>query len=161
MTSAVDTAKAIYHRQSEPLRFLVVGGWNTAFSYALFAVMLWAIGPVLAPWATSDDAFAAWIGEHYYLAVQWLSWLIAVWHSTWTFKVLVFHSKGHFVSEVARSYFVYLPLQGFNSLLLWLLVSKADLHPLVGQLVTVGVAAVLSYMGHKYFTFKSTEQPAD
>lgn len=161
MASAVQTAKAIYDRHGEPLRFLVVGAWNTGFSYILFAVMLWGLEPSLAPLASSANATVAWIGEHYYLIVQWLSWAIAVWQSTWTFKVLVFHSKGHFISEVVRSYFVYLPLQGFSSLSLWLLVSRAGMHPLAGQLVTVGVAAVLSYVGHKYFTFKTAEQPAD
>ncbi len=161
MAAVPDTVDAIYRRHGEPIRFLVVGGWNTAFSYALFAVMLWGLEPLLAPLSGSDVATTAWVGEHYYLIVQWLAWAIAVWQSTWTFKVLVFHSKGHFLAEVWRSYFVYLPLQGFSSLSLWLLVSKAGLHPLAGQLVTVGVAAVLSYVGHKYFTFKATEQTAD
>ena len=30
--------------------------------------------------------------------------------------------------------------------------------PLLGQLLTVGISAVLSYLGHKNFTFK---QPAE
>lgn len=159
MAFPVDTAKAIYDRHGEPLRFVAVGAWNTVFSYALFAVLLLTLKPLLLPLADSSNSTVAWIGEHYYLTVQWLTWAVAVWQSTWMFKKLVFHSKGHYVAEVARSYFVYLPLQGFSSLSLWLLVSRAGLHPLLGQLFTVGIAAVLSYLGHKYFTFKTAEQP--
>lgn len=147
--------KRAFDRRSEPARFLVIGAWNTGFSYALFAVMLWALGPLLQPLAASPNTALRWTGEHWYLVVQWASWALAVPQSTATFKLFVFHSKGHWGAEIVRSSFVYLPLQGFSSLSLWFFVSVVGLHPLVGQLLTVFVAAVASYFGHKYFTFRT------
>jgi putative flippase GtrA len=58
-------------------------------------------------------------------------------------------------SEIGRAYFVYLPLQVLSSLFLKVAVSVFGLPPLIGQLLTVSVAAVLSYLGHKYFTFRA------
>lgn len=153
-----ETARTAYGRLGEPLKFLLVGGWNTAFSYALFAVMLWALGPLLQPLAASSNSVLRWTGEQWYLVIQWASWVLAVPQSTATFKLLVFHSKGHWGAEIARSYFVYLPLQGLSSLSLWFFVSVVGLHPLVGQLLTVAIAAVASYFGHKYFTFKTPKR---
>ena len=40
----METAKRLYQRQGDKLRFLVVGGFNTAFSYGLFALLLFLLG---------------------------------------------------------------------------------------------------------------------
>lgn len=153
---APDTARlrTFYDQHGEKLRFLVVGGWNTVFSYALFAGMLVVLGPGLRDLAGSPSAPLRWVGEHWYLAVQWLSWIVAVPQSTTALKYLAFHSKGHLGSEIGRSFFIYLPMQGLSSVSLLLLVKYAGMQPLLGQLLTIGVSAVLSYLGHKYFTFK-------
>lgn len=163
MIQLVSRARSIYADHGEKLRFLIVGGWNTVFSYILFAVLLQWLGPSLAGLSGSSSAVLSVVGSHWYLAVQWLSWLIAVPQSTLTLKYLVFHSKGHAGAEIGRAFFVYLPMQGLSSVSLWLLVTFAGVHPLVGQLLTIGVTAVLSYIGHKYFTFRSprTVVPAD
>lgn len=158
MGSKTERLRAVYDVHGEKFRFLVVGAWNTLFSYVLFAAMLWLLGPVLQPLSTSENALAAWIGEHYYLVVQWLSWVIAVPQSTTTLKYLAFRSKGHLPSEIGRSFFVYLPMQAFSSVMLWLFSGVLGIPPLLGQLLTVGISAVLSYVGHKNFTFK---QPAE
>jgi len=150
--------KTLYDDHGEKLRFLVVGAWNTLFSYALFAVMLAVLGPGLRGLSDSTSPLMQAIGDHWYLVVQWLTWIVAVPQSTIALKYLVFHSKGHLGAEIGRSFFVYLPMQALSSVSLWLLVKYAGMHPLAGQLMTVGVSAVLSYLGHKYFTFKT---PAD
>jgi len=158
MGSRNERLRAVYDVHGEKLRFLVVGVWNTFFSYVLFAAMLWLLRPVLQPLSTSEYALVAWVGEHYYLVVQWLSWVIAVPQSTTALKYLAFRSKGHLPSEIGRSFFVYLPMQAVSSLLLWLFSGVLGIPPLLGQLFTVGFSAVMSYLGHKYFTFR---QPAE
>lgn len=158
MASKTEQLQAAYDAHGEKLRFLVVGGWNTLVGYALFAIALWAFEPLLAPLAASDQRVVAWIGEHYYLLVQWLVWVVAVVHSTLMLKWFAFRSKGHWLSEIGRAYLVYLPMQGVSSFLLWLFSGVLGIPPLLGQLLTVGISAVLSYLGHKNFTFKDTTE---
>lgn len=146
--------RQIYTEHGEKLRFLIVGVWNTAFSYAAFAALLYLLEPALKPMAASDVALVRYIGEHWYIVAQWASWVIAVPQSTIALKYLVFHSKGRLLPEIGRAFFVYLPMQALSSVSLWFLVSIVGLHPLAGQLVTIGVTAVLSYLGHKHFTFR-------
>lgn len=148
------SSKDLYAAHGEKLRFLVVGGWNTVFSYAVFAALIYSIGPALRGLSGSGTPWLRIVGDQWYLVAQWLSWILAVPQSTIALKYLVFHSRGHVSAEIGRAFFVYLPLQALSSISLWLLVSKAGMHPLTGQLLTVGVSAVLSYLGHKYFTFK-------
>lgn len=150
------SVQKLYAAHGEKLRFLIVGAWNTLFSYVLFAVLLYTLGPVLKGLSDSSSPVLAWVGAHWYLAVQWLSWLIAVPQSTLTMKFFVFRSRGHMGHEIWRSFFVYLPMQALSSVSLWLLVSFVGLHPLTGQLLTVGLSAVMSYLGHKYFTFRQS-----
>jgi len=158
MVTKTEQLRAVYDVHGEKFRFLVVGMWNTLFSYVLFAGMLWLLRPVLQPLSSSEYTLVAWVGEHYYLVVQWLSWIIAVPQSTLALKYLAFRSKGHWLSEIGRSFFVYLPLQAFSSVMLWLFSGVLGIPPLLGQLFTIGISAVLSYLGHKNFTFK---QPAE
>lgn len=149
------SAKTLFDRLNEPVRFLLVGAWNTGFNYGVFALLLWLLGPVLQPLAASDVTALAWIGSHWYLVVQWLAWALSVPQSTLAFKLLVFRSTGHWAHEIVRSYAVYLPLQFVSTGLLWLFVTLGGLHPLLGQLLTAGIAAVMSYLGNKYFTFRA------
>jgi len=158
MGSKTERLRAVYDIHGEKFRFLVVGAWNTLFSYVLFLVLLYALQPVLAPLASSDYAALAWVGEHYYLVVQWVSWVFAVPQSTTALKYLAFRSKGHLPTEIGRSFFVYLPMQAVSSFLLWLFSGLIGFPPAIGQLLTVGISAVLSYLGHKNFTFR---QPAE
>jgi len=155
MASKTEQLRAVYDVHGEKLRFLVVGAWNTLFSYALFAVLLYLLGPILKPLALSENTLVQWIGAHYYLVVQWLAWVVAVPQSTLTLKWLVFRSKGHWLSEIGRAFFVYLPMQGLSTVMLWLFSGVLGMPPLLGQFLTVGIAAVLSYLGHKNFTFKA------
>jgi len=145
----------LYDRHGEKLRFVLVGLWNTAFNYALFAVLLYALAPVLGSLTLADSAALQWVGQRYYLVVQWIAWLLSVPQSTLAFKYLAFRSTGPWLNEVGRSFFVYLPVQALSSGLLWLFSAVLGLHPLLGQALTVVVSAVLAYYGHKYFTFRT------
>lgn len=157
-----DTLTSIYNVHGRKLRFLVVGVWNTAFSYGVFVVLLYALGPVLRPLAASDSVAVRQLGTHWYLAAQWASWVVAVPQSTLALKHLVFRSAEPALPEIGRAYFVYLPMQAVSTVLLWFFVTMLGLHPLPGQLLTIGISAVMSYLGHKHFTFRTppAEPPA-
>jgi putative flippase GtrA len=145
--------RSAYDVHGEKLRYLVVGVWNTAFSYVLFylGIRLFA-GPIeLATHA--DPKVVA-------IIIQWGSWVLAVVQSTVTMKYVAFRSKGSLGKQIARAYVIYLPAQGLSMVILW--VAMLALTPalgdrlaaVIGQLFAVFVTTIFSYFGHKYFTFR-------
>jgi len=155
----------------EASRFLIVGIINTVIGYFLFALSLLLFSDTL------QDRVGL-INDNYYLIVQWISWIICVPISTFTMKHFAFESSGHYVREVTRAYGVYFPIQIISNVLLKILVFalaylagtpvqitlfERSINPLVliAQFMTIGVGAILSYVGLKYFTFrKDDEQPS-
>jgi putative flippase GtrA len=150
---SAEKLRVVYDEHGEKLRYLVVGVWNTVFSYALFwlGIRLFA-GPIEV--ATGVDPKLAAI------IIQWASWVLAVVQSTVTMKYLAFRSRGHLGKQVVRAYFIYLPAQGLSTVILW--VAMVMLAPelgarhaaAVGQLFAVLVTTIFSYFGHKFFTFR-------
>lgn len=72
----------IRHR---PLRYVVVGGWNTFFGVGLFTVL-----------------YLAFRGRIGYVAILAVTQVIAVLQSHLTQRLLVWRSRGHYVSELLR-----------------------------------------------------------
>jgi putative flippase GtrA len=138
--------RAAYDAHGEKLRYLIVGVWNTAFSYGLFwlAIKLFAV-PLEQATGTGPKTAA--------LILQWATWVLAVVQSTVTMKYFAFRSKGHVGRQIARAYFIYLPAQGLSSLILWVGMFLG-LSAVIAQLFAVFVTTIFSYFGHKYFTFK-------
>ena len=142
----------LYARHGEKLRYLLVGAWNTALGYLVFLLALKVLGPSLQ--ALTGPGLSGWIGHYYYLVVQWAVWVLMVVNSTVMMKYFAFKSKGRLLHQIGRAYAVYLPAQGISTVLLWFTVKLLGLSPAAGQLLTVVVATVFSYLGHKYFTFR-------
>jgi len=145
-------ARALYDRHGEKLRYLVVGVWNTALGYVAFLLALKYFGPPLQ--SLSGAGVAGWIAHYYYLVLQWGVWVFMVVNSTITMKYFAFQSKGRLLHQIGRAYLVYLPAQGISSVILWLTVKVFGLSPSIGQLITIAIATIFSYLGHKYFTFR-------
>lgn len=148
-----EAIREVYHRHGDKLRFLVVGLWNAIFSYGLFLLALEVLSEPLGAFAGSEVRWLSQVGQHYYLVVQWFTWVPAVVQSTATMKYIAFRSGGRLWPQVGRAYLVYLPAQGLSTLLLWLTVRVLRMTPEIGQLVTIVFTVVFSYVGHKYFTF--------
>lgn len=147
-------------RQAEPVRFLVVGVGNTAFNYALFAALLWVFNAALSPLAGELagaagplDYLGRALGNKYYLVTQLVAWVLTVPVSTYTMKHFAFRRDGDFWPQVGRSFGVYLPAQALELTTIWLIVAVGGFHPLIGKLGAVALATVVSYIGHKHFTF--------
>ena len=136
--------RALLHAHGDKLLFLVVGGVNTVFSLALYAVFIAVIdrvAPTQPAWLQADIAAVA-------------TWLIAVTFSWGMFKLFVFRTRGtNWVAEWARSYLVYLPSLVMNVGALTALVGLLHINKIVAQLIWAVFMAVYSYFGHKWFTF--------
>lgn len=136
-----EQATALARKHQEKLRFLVVGVCNTVIGYALFAGWYFALGKF--------DLGAL----RYNLALV-LAWLISVCISYTNFKLFVFKTRGtNWIAELARSYVVYFAALLVNLAILNFFVRVMHMHPLVGQLASIFIVTIMSYLGHKYFTF--------
>ena len=139
---------------SEKLRYLLVGAFNTLMSYVLFLALLASLGAWLQTFSATSSHLTSVIGDHYYLVVQWVGWVLTVPVCTLTMKRFAFRTKGSWRHQVGRAYLVYLPAQGLAFVLLWLMVQVIHLTPQLGVIVVVAATTVLTYIGHKYFTFQ-------
>jgi len=125
----------------EKLRFLVVGGWNTAFGYG----MLWILDSLLH-------------ARLHYTLILTLNWVIGVTQNLFTFKLLVFRTKGNWLKEYLRSYVVYAGSFVLNLAIVSLIMEVWRPRLVIAQLPALVVVTVISYLGHKYFTYRTTEE---
>jgi putative flippase GtrA len=130
----------------ERVRFTIVGGINTAVGYGLFALFYLLFGK--------------WIG---YIASLYASYFFATLlafylHRRFTFRVA---GTGSLLMDFLRFQGVYVIALIINTVALPLLVELAHMHALVAQALIVILTTVLSYVGHKFFSFRRAEAASD
>jgi putative flippase GtrA len=133
---------SLIRKHEEKLRFLVVGMWNTGFSLSV----LWLLDNFI-PYDRGSV-----IQKQLILTANWV---IAVTQNFFTFKLLVFRTKGNWRAEYVRMYVTYAGTFVVQSLMVQALSAYFGLSVFLANLPTVLVVMVLSYLGHKYFTFSA------
>lgn len=132
----------------ERVRFLFVGGINTVVGYGLFVVIELSIG--------------RWIG---YLGSLYLSYLLGVTSAFFLHRRLTFRAhraEGSQWLAFLRFASVYVVSLAINTIGLPLLVEVGHLPPLGAQAIMVIVTTLISYVGHKFFSFRRAVQvPVD
>lgn len=134
--------------QGRFVRYLFVGIGNTLFSYGAYA----ALTRILTPHVRYAYVFAGLLGN-----------LLNITFSYLTYKWFVFETKGNYVREWMRCVAVYIGagLLGTAALpvLVFLIRRLTTLHGaapyLAGGIVSAS-AVVVSFTGHKRFTFRPT-----
>jgi len=124
---------------NDKIKFLIVGGANTVFSYLLFCVLQYMLS-----------------GKLHYLKILVLLYVIAVFNSCVTMKYLVFHSRGNFLMEYLKVSITYSFHLALNAILLFVFVEKLAINLFIAQIVCVLVLTIFSYFAHKHFSFKQT-----
>ena len=118
----------------EKFRYLLVGGYNTVVSYAIYALILWKWG-------------------HPQWALFW-SFLISSANSYWTQKIYVFNTRGNVVREYFRCLFSWGVSYLLNRyLLMWLL--YMEWNPYFAQFLALALVTVNSYLMLKYLAFQN------
>lgn len=136
----------------EKVRFLVVGAWNVLFSMGT----LWVLERLI-PYAPGS-ALAAAVGViGAKQVVLFANWVIGVTQNLFTFKLLVFRTKGNWLREYARMYVTYTGTFLVESVMVQTISAIAGWSLFWARVPTLAVVMVLSYLGHKYFTFRTTE----
>jgi len=127
----------LYSRRREQILYLVVGGWNTLFGYGVWAGLQYLLG-----------------SHVHYLVVVVLSWPIAVLNAYLGYRLVVFHSHGPLLAELPRFSLVYVATLIANLALLPLALNALPLNIYVIQAVFTAAVVVVSYLGHKYYSFR-------
>ncbi len=138
------------------LRYLIVGGCNTLFGYGMFAGLTYLLtGRVPAP----------------YMAAGVIGSVASITFAFLGYKFFVFRTKGNYLREYARCFAVY----GVSALInlallpvlvtaLGLLLARSPLVPYIAGAILTGGTVVLSFFGHRHFSFRSPldgSEPAD
>lgn len=120
------------------LRFVLVGVWNTAFSYLVFAVLYHFFG-------------GGW-GD---VLVQGVSAVIGITNAYICHRILTYRSQGVWWKEYLRFYVVYGTQTALQAGCFFVFATWLGMSGYVVQLVLVLIFTVLSYWAHKCYSFKT------
>jgi putative flippase GtrA len=128
-------------------RYLLVGVWNTAFAYGTFALFTYLLG-------------------HYipasYMVASVLSSLLNITVSFLGYKWFVFRTRGNYLREWLRSVMVYSGAIVLGLLLLpptvfavKRITGNPATAPYIAGAILLAVQVVVSFLGHKNFSFRN------
>lgn len=121
--------------------FLIVGGVNTVSGFLWFAAFHVTVGRLWGPpWG--------------YLATLACAHVVAVLFAFVLYRFVVFRVRGHVLADLWRFETVYLSALAVNFVLLPLLVEIAHLPVLVAQALIMIITSVMSWVGHKNYSFR-------
>ena len=127
--------------RDQRIRFLAVGATNTLVGYLVFSAF--------TLWVFADLPLG-------YLLSLALSYVVGISLAFVLYRRFVFPVHGHLVRDFARFVSVYLVAIGINAAALPLLVEVVRVPPLLAQLLILLVTTLLSFFGHKKFSFRRT-----
>lgn len=140
-------AENIWFKFPQKLRFLLVGGFNTVFAYAVFFALYWLFSN-LNIWD-----FDKIIVSNVALVVQYF---ITINLSFITMRYYVFQSHGNWKKELLKAWSVYVSLLFINapviSFLIWL-----GIHPLLAQALYLTFSTIITFLLHKYYSFRKAD----
>lgn len=130
-------------RRREQVLYLVVGGWNTLFGYSEWALLEYLLHDYL-----------------HYIIILMLSWPLAVLNAYVCYRHFVFRSRDSVPKELPRFALVYLGTLAAALLALPFLLHTLPFNIYVIQAGYTAVVVVLSYLSHKFFSFRGSPRPA-
>lgn len=119
------------------VRYLLVGGWNTAFGMFSYAALYHFFG-----------------GKVHYLVLLIPSNILAVTNAFFCYRLIVFRSRNNILLEYLRCYLVYGGMMLVGAALMWLLVGKLRLPPPLANCVAIAITTVVSFFAHRNFSFR-------
>lgn len=126
------------------VRFLLVGGTNTVVGYTVFAALYFLV--------LHEVAFG-------YLISLLLSYAVSIPIAFLLYRRFVFIVTGTVVRDFIAFVGVNASSVALNALLLWLLVEFLAAPPLLAQALALVVTTVMSYIGHRFVSFRRPPSP--
>jgi putative flippase GtrA len=124
--------------------FLVVGGINTVVAFAIFIASSQTVGHLVDHWYGRVPAALLTAGITHVLSVLFAF----VMHRRFVFRV-----RGHVLRDLMRFWGVYIVVGTVNIVSLPLLVGLG-MRPIPAQAIIVTTITLLSYFGHRHFSFR-------
>jgi putative flippase GtrA len=128
-------------RHRRPIRFLVVGVWNTLVGYGSFYGLYFLLTPH---------------GVHY-LVVLTLAQIVSVTNGYLCQRIFVFGSAERLFRAFFKFTLVYWITFAINAAALPLLVNLAGVSPLAAQTGLIAVSTIGSYFAHARFSFRPSD----
>jgi len=141
----------IWFKQNEKLRFLLVGGFNTATSFIIYYIFLY--------FTSGREQLSLFLMN-----------LVNINISITTMRYYVFRSHGNFWQEYVKAFSSYIVLYFINMALLAFFVSVVhitehlskdslwlaipNLNKAVAQICCICIITVITFFVHKYFSFR-------
>ena len=124
--------------------FLVVGAINTVVGFAIFVACSESVGHLV------DHRFGNIAGS---LVTVGITHVLAVLFFFMMHRRFVFRVRGHVLRDLVRFESVYLTALGINAVALPVLV-ELGLHRILAGAVIMACTTLLSYFGHRHFSFR-------
>lgn len=121
--------------QKQALRYIVTGMWNTLLGICVYAGLIMICG------------------EKYYLPLVILSNIISITNAYICYKFFVFKTKGNILKEYIKCYTVYGLSMLCSILLMYVFVDLFNLNAIASNIVITLMLTIVSFLGHKYFSF--------
>jgi putative flippase GtrA len=132
-TSVFDTVKALTNDQR--VRFLIVGGINTAVGYGTFAAVIF-------------------LGGHYIVA-NVIATAVGMTVSYFLNKYFTFRQYKKSFTEIIRFISVYFVSFMLGNVVLYVMVDIISISPYLAGALNLIFTTLISWFGHKYFSFRS------
>lgn len=130
-------ARILRLRHDQRVAFIGVGAFNTVLGALLFVGLELTLGRVAG-----------------YMIVLIIAHGLAVICAFFMHRRFVFRVQGNVLIDFIRFETVHLGALGINAVLLPLLVEVGGLPVIPSQFLIVGVTAVVSFFGHRHFSFR-------
>jgi putative flippase GtrA len=124
--------------------FLVIGVINTVVGFAIFIAASETVGQLV------DHRFGKIAGS---LVTLGITHVLAVLFAFVMHRRFVFRVRGHVLRDLVRFWSVYLTAAGINFVALPVLV-ELGLDRIPAQVIIVASTTLLSYFGHRHFSFR-------
>jgi putative flippase GtrA len=130
--------------RDQRVAFLVVGAINTVIGFAIFIACSESVGHFV------DHRFGKVAGSVVTVVITHVGSVLSafVMH-----RRFVFHVRGHVLRDLVRFWSVYLAAGAINIVALPVLV-EFGLHRIPAQVIIVASNTLLSYFGHRHFSFR-------
>lgn len=122
--------------------YLVGGAYNTLFGFGFFTIVYYLF---------ADDI--------HYLILATLTNIAAITNAYVVYRLFVFKSKGNILREYLRFYVVYGVSFIVSLIVMYALVELLNIHPVLTQGIILIFTVIISYFGHRNYSFKSTDVP--
>lgn len=126
-----------WFKLGEKLRYLLIGGFNTATSTLLYII-----------------CYSLLQGYLHYLVLAVIVHLVSVFQSFILLKYLVFQTLGSFWREYLKTNITYLLTLCISLVLLYTQVDVLQFDPRIAAIINAVLMAIISYFLHKFFSFR-------